>query len=143
MTATASTKDKLDGLLAMPNGATHVANYKTQDFSAEVKKTTEGRGVNVLIDFVGQSHWNKNIDSLALEGRMTMLALLSGEPYFLLEETFFNVQKGAQVPSANLAPILYKRLRIQGSTLRSRSVEYQANLIQRYAKYCQLVGFPT
>lgn len=79
VTATASTKDKLDLLLAMPNGATHVANYKTQDFSAEVKKTTDGRGVNVLIDFVGQSHWNKNIDSLALEGRMTMLALLSGE----------------------------------------------------------------
>ena len=79
VTATASTKDKLDFLLAMPNGATHVANYKTQDFSAEVKKTTDGRGVNVLIDFVGQSHWNKNIDSLALEGRMTMLALLSGE----------------------------------------------------------------
>jgi len=79
VTATASTKDKLDLLLTMSNGATHVANYKTQDFSAEVKKTTDGRGVNVLIDFVGQSHWNKNIDSLALEGRMTMLALLSGE----------------------------------------------------------------
>jgi NADPH:quinone reductase-like Zn-dependent oxidoreductase len=68
----------------MPNGATHVANYKTQDFSAEVKKTTEGRGVNILIDFVGQSHWNKNIDSLALEGRMTILALLSGELLWLI-----------------------------------------------------------
>jgi len=116
VTATASTKDKLDLLLAMPNGATHVANYKTQDFSAEVKKTTDGRGVNVLIDFVGQSHWNKNIDSLALEGRMTMLALLSG----------------SEVPSANIAPILFKRLRIQGSTLRSRTVNYQTNLIQRF-----------
>jgi NADPH-dependent curcumin reductase CurA len=79
VTATASTKEKLDSLLAMPNGATHVANYKTQDFCAEVKKTTDGNGVNVLVDFVGQSHWNKNIDSLALEGRMTILALLSGE----------------------------------------------------------------
>lgn len=63
----------------MPNGATHVANYKTQDFSAEVKKTTQGKGVDVIIDFVGQSHWNKNIDSLALDGRMTLLAFLSGE----------------------------------------------------------------
>ena len=79
VTATASTKEKLDSLLAMPNGATHVANYKTQDFSAEVKKTTQGKGVDVIIDFVGQSHWNKNIDSLALDGRMTILALLSGE----------------------------------------------------------------
>jgi NADPH:quinone reductase-like Zn-dependent oxidoreductase len=79
VTATASTQEKLDVLLAMSNGATHVANYKTQDFSAEVKKITDGKGVNVLIDFVGQSHWNKNIDSLALEGRMIMLAVLSGE----------------------------------------------------------------
>ena len=78
VTATASTTEKLDSLLAMPGGATHVANYKTQDFSAEVKKVTEGRGVNVLIDVVGQSHWNKNLESLALEGRMTMLAILSG-----------------------------------------------------------------
>lgn len=116
VTATASTKEKLDALLAMPNGATHVANYKTEDFSAEVKKTTEGRGVDVLIDFVGQSHWNKNVDSLALEGRMTMLAVLSG----------------SEVPYANILPILYKRLHIQGSTLRSRTREYQADLIRRF-----------
>jgi len=116
VTATASTKEKLDSLLAMPNGATHVANYKTQDFSTEVKNTTNRKGVNVLIDFVGQSHWNKNIDALALDGRMTMLALLSG----------------AEVSSTNLVPILRKRLRIQGSTLRSRTRDYQANLIQRF-----------
>jgi putative PIG3 family NAD(P)H quinone oxidoreductase len=116
VTATASSKEKLDSLLAMPNGATHVANYKTQDFSAEVKKTTQGQGVDIIIDFVGQSHWNKNIDSLALDGRMTLLALLSG----------------SEVPSANIAPILFKRLRIQGSTLRSRTIEYQASLVERF-----------
>jgi len=116
VTATASTKEKLDSLLAMPNGATHVANYKTQDFSAEIKKTTQGKGVDIIIDFVGQSHWNKNIDSLALDGRMTLLALLSG----------------SEVPSVNIAPILFKRLRIQGSTLRSRTIEYQAKLVERF-----------
>lgn len=79
VTATASTNDKLDLLLTMPNGATHVANYKTQDFSAEVKKITQGKGVDIIVDFVGQSHWNKNIESLAVDGRMIMLALLSGE----------------------------------------------------------------
>jgi NADPH:quinone reductase-like Zn-dependent oxidoreductase len=79
VTATASTKEKLDDLLAMPSGATHIANYKTQDFCAEVKKNTDGKGVNVLVDFVAQSHWNKNLDSLALDGRMVMLATLSGE----------------------------------------------------------------
>lgn len=67
-------------LLSAPNGATHAVNYKTQDFAEEVKKTTGGKGVDVIIDFVGQSHWQKNIDSLAYDGRMTMLALMSGTP---------------------------------------------------------------
>ena len=53
-------------------------NYKTQDFAEEVKKITNGKGVDVIIDFVGQSHWSKNIDALAYDGRMTMLAMLSG-----------------------------------------------------------------
>jgi NADPH:quinone reductase-like Zn-dependent oxidoreductase len=63
----------------MPNCATHVANYKTEDFSETVKKATNGKGVDVIIDPVGQSHWHKNIDSLAIDGRMTVLASLSGE----------------------------------------------------------------
>lgn len=79
VTATASTEEKLTFLTSLPFGATHTANYKTQDFSEEVKKTTAGKGVDVIIDFVGKSHWQKNIDSLAVDGRMTMLALLSGK----------------------------------------------------------------
>jgi NADPH:quinone reductase-like Zn-dependent oxidoreductase len=82
VTATASTKEKLDWVLSMPNGATHVVNYKTQDFAKEVKKITGGKGVDVIIDVVGQSHWNQNIDSLAIDGRMTILSLLSGGSLF-------------------------------------------------------------
>jgi NADPH:quinone reductase-like Zn-dependent oxidoreductase len=78
VTATTSTQEKINWLLNMPNGPTHAANYKTEDFAAVVKQVTNGKGVNVLIDFVGQSHFNKNLDALALDGRMTMLALLSG-----------------------------------------------------------------
>ncbi|TFK93295.1 quinone oxidoreductase [Polyporus arcularius HHB13444] len=118
VTATASTRDKLDMLLGLPSGATHAVNYKTQNFADEVKKATGGKGVDVIIDFVGQSHWEKNIDSLAYDGRMTLLALLSG----------------AVVPNFNIAPILFKRLRIQGSTLRARSEDYQADLIARFKK---------
>ncbi|KAG1885239.1 quinone oxidoreductase putative [Suillus subluteus] len=113
VTATASTTEKLDWLRSIPNGATHTVNYKTEDFAAEVKKTTNGKGVDVVIDFVGQSHWAKNVESLAIDGRMTLLATLSG----------------SEVPVVNLGPILYKRLRIQGSTLRSRSIQYQTELI--------------
>jgi NADPH:quinone reductase-like Zn-dependent oxidoreductase len=64
----------------MPNGPTHAVNYKTEDFAEKVNTITGGRGVNVLIDFVGQSHFNKNLKALALDGRMTVLALLSGNP---------------------------------------------------------------
>ncbi|KAH0832137.1 putative quinone oxidoreductase [Lanmaoa asiatica] len=113
VTATASTRDKLDWLLSIPNGATHAVNYNSDDFAEEVKKTTNGNGVDVVIDFVGRTHWEKNIDSLAIDGRMTLLAFLSG----------------SEVSSVNLRPILYKRLRIQGSTLRSRSLKYQTELI--------------
>lgn len=130
---TASTSEKLDWLLKLPNGATHTINYKTQDFAAEVKQITNGRGVDVIVDFPGQSHFVKNIDSLALDGRMTMLALLSGKKNLLgdrfVTDVFFS---GREVSNLNLSPILYKRLRIQGSTLRSRSREYQADLIQRF-----------
>lgn len=78
VTATASTRDKLDWLLSIPNGATHAVNYTSDDFAEEVKKTTNGKGVDVVIDVVGRTHWEKNIDSLAIDGRMTLLALLSG-----------------------------------------------------------------
>lgn len=83
ITATTSTQEKIDFLLQMPNGATHGVNYKTQDFSEEVKKITSGKGVDVIIDFVGQSHWNKNIASLAFDGRMTMLGLMGGTSVML------------------------------------------------------------
>lgn len=80
--ATASTKEKLDWLLSIPNGATHGVNYKTHDFAAEALKITHGKGVDVILDFVGQTHWKGNIDSLAVDGRMTIFALLSGEGLF-------------------------------------------------------------
>ena len=78
VTATTSTKEKIDWLLALPNGPTHAVNYKTEDFSAVVKQITENKGADVVIDFVGRSHFSKNLDSLAVDGRMTILALLSG-----------------------------------------------------------------
>ncbi|KAJ3531794.1 hypothetical protein NM688_g7523 [Phlebia brevispora] len=116
ITATTSSKEKIDFVLQMPNGATHGVNYKTQDFSEEVKKITGGKGVDVVIDFVGQSHWHKNIASLARDGRMVLLGLLSG-----------NIVK-----EFDIGPLLYKRLRIEGTTLRSRSESYQADLIAKF-----------
>jgi NADPH:quinone reductase-like Zn-dependent oxidoreductase len=54
-------------------------NYKTQNFAEEVKKVTDGKGADVVIDFVGKSHWDQNIEALAVDGRMTILSFLSGK----------------------------------------------------------------
>lgn len=69
----------MDWLLNLPNGATHAVNYKTEDFAEAVKLITNGHGADVVIDFVGQSHFTKNLDVMAVDGRMTMLAMLSGK----------------------------------------------------------------
>ncbi|KZV78123.1 NAD(P)-binding protein, partial [Exidia glandulosa HHB12029] len=89
----------------------------TTDFSETVKGATSGRGVDVLIDFVGATHWEKNINSLGLDGRMVILSFLGG----------------SVVPNVNLLPILLKRLSIYGSGLRTHSVEYQTDLIAKFA----------
>jgi NADPH:quinone reductase-like Zn-dependent oxidoreductase len=131
VTTTTSTKEKIDWLLALPNGPTHAANYKTEDFAAVVKQVTDNKGANVVIDFVGQSHFKKNIDCMALDGRMTIVSFLSG--MFIAQVlTLANSYLGSIVDSVNLAPILFKRLHIEGSTLRSQSLEYQADLIEGY-----------
>jgi len=118
VTGTASSTDKLDMILNMGNGATHAANYRTADFVETVKQATNDKGVDVIIDLVGQSHWSKNIASLAVDGRMIVVGVVSGHI----------------VPSVDLLPILGRRLHIQGSSLRSQKATYQADLISRFEK---------
>lgn len=70
----------------------------------------------MVIDPVGQSHFQQNIKVAATDGRIVILALLSG-----------NVVK-----EVDLGPILYKRLRIEGTTLRSRTLGYQEVLKNKF-----------
>ncbi|KAI8842928.1 NAD(P)H quinone oxidoreductase [Chytridium lagenaria] len=88
-----------------PEKAEFTENFKDK---VQLLEWTEKRGVDVVVDFVGSTHWNNNIESLAVDGRMVMLA--------------------AVVSETNLAPILRKRLTIRGSTLRSRDINYQIRL---------------
>ena len=78
MITTASTKDKLDRLLSLPAGATHVANYKTENFVDVVMDATGGKGVDIVVDTVGQSHFTRNVDALAMDGRLILLSMISG-----------------------------------------------------------------
>jgi NADPH:quinone reductase-like Zn-dependent oxidoreductase len=137
ITATASTMDKLDWLLSLPAGATHAANYKKENFVEVTNAATGGKGVDLIVDMVGQAHFSRNLDALATDGRMTMLSLISGSPTFHMRIPFSMVLTcktrtlGSEVASLDLRPILMKRLCIQGSTLRSRSTEYKAEVFRR------------
>lgn len=86
-------------------GATKAIHYPTEDFVAEVLAATSGKGVDVILDFLGGDYVPRNFNALARDGRMISLAFL----------------RGAKVESLPLAPLLSKRLMWKGTTLRSRS----------------------
>ncbi|GAA5885103.1 hypothetical protein JCM16303_006404 [Sporobolomyces ruberrimus] len=114
--ATAGTDEKVQ--FVEQHGAKGI-NYKTQNFADEVLKLTENKGVDVLIDFIGASYWEKNLKSLGRDGRMVLLGLMGGAK--------------TETP-LDLSQILFKRLRIEGTTLRSRTLEYQGKLLQDFSK---------
>ena len=80
-------------------------NYRTTDFVSAVSDLTAGRGVDIILDILGGDYLARNLECLALEGRLVQIGLIGGAK--------------AQL---NLTPILQKRLTITGSTLRARSV---------------------
>lgn len=86
-------------------GARRGINYRDEDFKAVVLEETKGRGVDVILDMVGGRYFDRNIASLAKDGRLSIIAFLGG----------------AKVEAANIAPILTKRLHIMGSALRPRT----------------------
>lgn len=87
-------------------GATRTILYRDEDFEAVVKAETQGRGVDVILDMVGDDYINKNIRSLAIDGRLVQIAFLNGSK-----------------TSIDAMPVMTKRLTFTGSTLRPRSDE--------------------
>jgi NADPH:quinone reductase-like Zn-dependent oxidoreductase len=121
--ATAGTREKcafVEGEL----GATKAVNYKEAavregGWVAEVMKETGGRGVDLVVDFVGGSYFQGNLDVVAREGRICMRGLMGG----------------AVAEKVNVGQLLYKRVRVEGSTLRSRDEEYQGRLREKLEEY--------
>ena len=94
-------------------GATTGFNYRSQDWSKEILAATGGRGVDIIIDFIGQSYFQGNLNTAARDGRVVLLGLMSG----------LKLPEGVDI-----GPLLFKRLRVEGSTLRSQDEEYQRRL---------------
>jgi NADPH:quinone reductase len=104
---TAGSDEKCAACIAL--GADHAINYKTSDFEAEVKKLTDGRGVDVILDMVAGSYVAREINCLAEDGRIVIIA----------------VQGGTKV-EVNAGLVLRKRLSITGSTLRPRPLAFKS-----------------
>lgn len=109
---TAGSQEKID-FCVNKLGATAGFNYNTQDWAKGVLEATDGKGVDLIIDFIGANYFASNLTAAARDGRIVELGLMSG----------------AELPAGvNIGPILFKRLRIEGSTLRSRDEGYQEKL---------------
>ncbi len=106
---TAGSDDKCAACLAL--GAEHAINYRTQDFVAETKRLTGGRGADVVLDMVAGEYVGRELECLAEDGRLAIIAVQGGT--------------AAQIDAGIL---LRKRLTISGSTLRPRSLAYKAAL---------------
>jgi putative PIG3 family NAD(P)H quinone oxidoreductase len=102
---------------ALEIGAAHAINYKTQDFVAEAKRLTGGRGVAVVLDMVGGDYLPRNLAALADEGRHVSIAF----------------QRGAKAELV-IPEIMTRRLTLTGSTLRPRTVEFKTMVADEIAK---------
>ena len=107
---TAGSEDKCKRCLDL--GADVAVNYREGDFVAEAKAATGGAGVDVILDSIGGSYLEQNLNSLTLGGRLVLIGLMGGAK--------------AEIP---LCLVLAKRLQVLGSTLRARPDEEKARIV--------------
>jgi NADPH2:quinone reductase len=110
--ATAGSADKCRFCESL--GAQRAIDYKTQDFVAEVLAATGKRGVDVVLDMVGGPYLARNLQVLAIEGRLVMIA-----------------SQGGTKGEMDVPRVMQRRLTITGSTLRAREVEFKQRIKAR------------
>jgi len=107
--ATAGSDEKVAACVRL--GAEKAFNYKTEDWVAEVRAATGGKGVDVILDMVGGDYVPRELKCLAEEGRLVFIAYLRGPRSEL-----------------DIDAVMRKRLTVTGSTLRPRSTEFKGYL---------------
>jgi len=120
---TASSQEKLAH--CQQNGANLLINYKYKNFAEEIKANWP-EGVNMVLDMVGGDYLNRNLHILKRDGIVVYLAMLAGR----------------YADNLDMALMLGKRARIQGTTLRNRTDEYKSALISDFSTTC-LPAFTT
>ncbi|MBO3143571.1 NAD(P)H-quinone oxidoreductase [Dermatophilus congolensis] len=109
---TAGSEAKLEACEQL--GADILINYREQDFVEEVKKATNSRGADVILDVIGAKYLKRNVDALATDGRIVTIGLLGG-------------RKG----ELDLGKLLNKRGTLAATSLRSRSVEGKSDIVRQ------------
>lgn len=107
--ATAGSEEKCDYAIGL--GAQAAINYRTTDFVPVVQELTANKGVDVVLDIVAGDYINRNIQCLAFDGRLAMIAVLGG-----------------QTAEMDLLTFLFKRLTMTASTLRARPVDFKGDI---------------
>ena len=113
---TAGSAEKLE--LARSLGAKVLINYKEQDFVEAVREATGGHGADVILDVVGAKYLQKNLDALAVAGRLVIIGL-----------------QGGTKAELNLNQLMTKRAAVIGTTLRGRPVEEKSSIMQAVGEY--------
>ena len=111
---TAGSGAKLDRALGL--GADAGINYRTHDFADEIMRLTDGRGIDLVIDFIGATYMPRHLRILCEQGRLVLAGLLGEASYPI-----------------DTSPILHKRLRIEGFTLRPQTLAAKRAIVGRFA----------
>lgn len=112
---TAGSDDKCARCRAL--GADLAINYRSGDFADAVRQTTDGRGVDAVLDCVGARYLASNLNCLASDGRLVIIGLIGGA-----------------TAEINLGLVLLRRLQVIGSTLRNRSVDDKARIVAQFVE---------
>ena len=113
---TAGTEEKCQ--ICEELGAKKSINYRTEEFSTSVKSITNQKGVDVILDMVAGDYLQRNLECLADDGRLVIIAFLGGVK-----------------TTINMTDILRRRLTVTGSTLRPRSEEFKQKIAFNLLKY--------
>ncbi len=99
-------------------GADKAIHYRMEKFKDVIKKLTADRGVDVILDMIGGSYTQDNLDALGQEGRLVLI----------------NFMKGDEV-KVRLSTVMRKRLTITGSTLRNRDIAFKTAIANRLEEF--------
>lgn len=97
-------------------GADHAIDYENEDFAGVVARLTDGRGVELILDFIGAPYFERNVNSLDFGGRLVQIGIMGGI-------------ENARIP---LERLLYRHLQIIGTVMKSRSQDVKHGMSRRF-----------